>query len=84
VDGCVVDDSCKLLSQKRFKTVIRHLICASLLLGPLSCGVVDAQNSQEKKTREDVVRVPAIGEGLCVSNVFQSWKVTITLRAEME
>ena len=29
-------------------------------------------HSQEKMPREDVIDVPAIGEGLCVSNVFQS------------
>ena len=28
--------------------------------------------AQQKMPREDVVEVPAIGEGLCVSNVFQS------------
>ena len=36
------------------------------------CGALPAQDLPEKMPREDVVDVPAIGEGLCVSNVFQT------------
>jgi sialate O-acetylesterase len=31
-----------------------------------------SQENQQKMPREDVVQVPAVGKGLCVSNVFQS------------
>jgi len=43
-----------------------------LLLGLLCCGSVYAQDSRKQLPREDVVEVPAIGKGLCVSNVFQT------------
>ena len=45
-----------------------HGVDMALLCG----GVVHSQESQRKMPREDVVSVPAIGEGLCVSNVFQT------------
>lgn len=35
-------------------------------------GTVYAQNRQQKMPKENVVDVPAVGEGLCVSNLFQS------------
>jgi len=35
-------------------------------------GVVFAQEARQRMPREDVIDVPAIGEGLCVSNVFQT------------
>ena len=52
--------------------MFRHLSSACLLLGLLSCGIVHSQDSQEKMPREDVVQIPAIGKGLCVSNIFQT------------
>ena len=52
--------------------MFQHLIPTSLLLGLLSCGVVYSQDSQERMPREDVVQVPAIGKGLCVSSIFQT------------
>jgi hypothetical protein len=50
----------------------RHMILPCLLLVSLSWGIVQAQDRPEKMSREDVVLVPAIGEGLCVRNVFQT------------
>lgn len=49
-----------------------HLILSCLLLALFFCGIVHSQDRQEKMPHEDVVQVPAIGKGLCVSNVFQS------------
>ena len=51
--------------------MLRHL-SPYLLLCLLCCGAAHAQDGQKKLPREDVVEVPAIGEGLCVSNVFQA------------
>jgi sialate O-acetylesterase len=51
--------------------MFRHLIL-SCLLSCLCCGLVRSQESREELPREDVVDVPAIGNGLCVSNVFQT------------
>ena len=50
----------------------RHLMLSCLSLGLLCCGMAHAQDGQKKLPREDVVEVPAIGKGLCVSNVFQA------------
>ena len=52
--------------------MFRHLILSCMLLGLLCCGIANAQGSQKKLPREDVVDVPAIGKGLCVSNIFQT------------
>jgi len=52
--------------------MFRHLFLTSLFVGLLLCGAVRAQNSQQKMPREDVIDVPAIGDDLCVSNLFQS------------
>ncbi len=50
-------------------TILRLAVLSALT----SClGVVHGENTESKMPREDVVEVPAIGEGLCVSNVFQS------------
>ena len=38
----------------------------------LCCEVAHAQQRGKSMPREDVIEVPAIGDGLCVSNVFQS------------
>lgn len=50
----------------------RNLILSCLLLVLFSCGIVFSQDRPAKMPREDVVLVPAIGKGLCVSNVFQA------------
>lgn len=46
-----------------------------LSAGLFLLGMVHAQNPPRKMPREDVVEVPAIADGLCVSNVFQSHMV---------
>lgn len=50
--------------------MFRFLLTLGLLLS-LPAPKVSGQ-SQQKMPRENVVEIPAIGEGLCVSNVFQS------------
>jgi sialate O-acetylesterase len=52
--------------------MFRHLVLSCVLSGVFYCGIANAQDSQKKLPREDVVEVPAIGKGLCVSNVFQT------------
>ena len=47
----------------------RSLVFSCLLIGLLSWGMA---HGQDRMPREDVVSVPAIGEGLCVSNVYQA------------
>lgn len=51
--------------------MFRHPILTSLFLGLLLSGAVCAQDSRQRMPREDVIDVPAIGDGLCVSNLFQ-------------
>lgn len=52
---------------------MRDWMTAGLALGFLLLnGPLDAQDGRKKLPPEDVVDVPAIGEGLSVSNVFQS------------
>ncbi len=51
---------------------MRDWMTAGLVLGLLSNGSLEAQDGRKKPPPEDVVDVPAIGEGLSVSNVFQS------------
>jgi sialate O-acetylesterase len=46
-----------------------------LSAGVFLFGTVHAQNAPQKMPREDVVEVPAIADGLCVSNLFQSHMV---------
>jgi sialate O-acetylesterase len=48
----------------------RILLCLALPLAPLH-----AQGVPRNLPKQDVVQVPAIGEGLCVSNAFQSHMV---------
>ena len=60
-----------IVRQKGFK-MHRHVVLSCLLLALFSCAIVHAQDRQGKMPQEDVVRVPAIGKGLCVSNVFQT------------
>lgn len=52
--------------------MLRYLIVLSLFLGLPSNGEVRGQQSSQRMPREDVVEFPAIGDGLCVSNVFQT------------
>jgi sialate O-acetylesterase len=52
--------------------MFRAPVLLSLFLGLFSTGTVDAQGTQQRMPREDVIDVPAIGDGLCVSNVFQT------------
>lgn len=49
----------------------RFVLVPHILLG-LCCDVASAQPPPQKMPRENVVEIPAIGEGLCVSNLFQS------------
>lgn len=46
-----------------------------VLFGLLLPGTLAAQDTSQQMPKENVVDVPAIGEGLCVSNVFQSGMV---------
>jgi hypothetical protein len=55
--------------------MIRELMTMSLALGLLTDGAWGQQDGRKKLPPEDVVEVPAIGEGLSVSNVFQSHMV---------
>ncbi len=50
----------------------RNAAVLSLLLFLFPFGIVHIQAGQRTMPREDVVRVPAVGEGLCVSNLFQT------------
>ncbi|MFK8112995.1 MAG: hypothetical protein AB8B91_12370 [Rubripirellula sp.] len=50
----------------------RFSIHSLMLIGLLLQGTLRAQNGSEKMPRENVIDVSAIGEGLCVSNLFQS------------
>jgi len=43
-----------------------------LLLALLAVGAASAADKKKAMPREDVVEVPAIGQGLCVSNAFQT------------
>ncbi|MBM80580.1 MAG: hypothetical protein CMJ78_08305 [Planctomycetaceae bacterium] len=49
--------------------MLRTPFLLSLLFSLTANAIVPAQ---ERLPREDVVEIPAIGDGLCVSNVFQS------------
>lgn len=52
--------------------MFRFPFLSILLLGVLLQGTLCAQGRSQKMPKEDVVDVPAIGDDLCVSNVFQS------------
>ena len=52
--------------------MFRHLILPYVLFCSLSCGIVRSHDSREKMPQEDVVQVPVIGKGLCMSSVFQT------------
>lgn len=47
-------------------------LCTALSLGLMLHGNIDAQDRSMKMPKENVIDVPAISDGLCVSNVFQS------------
>ena len=51
--------------------MIRNLILAGCWMGLVFAGTVQAQNNRNLP-REHVIDVPAIGDGLCVHNAFQS------------
>lgn len=51
--------------------MIRRLILSCMVMSLLFGSVVHAQD-RKNMPREDVIDVPAIGKGLCVSNLFQS------------
>ena len=55
--------------------MIRDLLWAFLVLGSVLSGALGAQDDRKKMPPEDVVDVPAIGKGLCVSNIFQTHMV---------
>jgi sialate O-acetylesterase len=57
--------------QKEFN-MYQCLILSCSLLSLFTWGIVHAQGRQESMPPEDVVEVPAIGKGLCVSNIFQT------------
>jgi sialate O-acetylesterase len=52
--------------------MLRYLALACFLPVSWFSLNANAQDAQDKMPREDVVQVPAIGEGLCLSNVFQA------------
>jgi len=52
--------------------MFRHLTSSCVLLALFHCGIIHAQDSRKELPREDVVIVPAISKGLCVSNIFQA------------
>jgi sialate O-acetylesterase len=50
----------------------RLLSFSIFLFGLLLSDTLNAQDDSRRMPREDVIDVPAVGDGLCVSNVFQS------------
>jgi len=52
--------------------MFRRMILACLLPALLAGGAAKAADAKKAMPKEDVVDVPAIGQGLCVSNVFQT------------
>ncbi|MDA0809673.1 MAG: hypothetical protein O3B68_16880 [Planctomycetota bacterium] len=52
--------------------MLRNCLLLSLVLCVVSGGSLRSQERPRPLPREDVIDIPAIGEGLCVSNVFQS------------
>ncbi|MCA9249438.1 MAG: hypothetical protein KDA42_20090, partial [Planctomycetales bacterium] len=51
------------------KRFVRHFLLMATVV--LSCATERAADAQQLP-KEDVIEVPAIGEGLCVSNIFQT------------
>lgn len=52
--------------------MLRRMTLPCLLVALLAGGVAMAADTKKAMPKEDVVDVPAIGEGLCVSNAFQT------------
>ena len=50
----------------------RHLVLKWVIVALIPCAMIHAQGKPGKMPQADVVEVPAIGKGLCVSNVFQT------------
>jgi sialate O-acetylesterase len=59
-------------AQEKVDAMFRKMILACLLPALLIGGVAMAADAKKAMPKEDVVDVPAIGEGLCVSNAFQT------------
>ncbi len=66
---CTPSDAHKI---QRELTVFRLSLCTIWIFGSLLPCAIRAQDRQQRMPREDVIDVPTIGPGLCVSNVFQS------------
>ena len=56
----------------RFRAAWNRFILPCCLLAPLVVGVTAAAAATKGMPKEDVIEVPAIGAGLCVSNAFQT------------
>ena len=52
--------------------MLRNPVTLCLFLSLLANDSLYSQDRPERLPREDVIEIPAIGEGLCVSNAFQS------------
>ncbi len=52
--------------------MLRRIVLSCLSLTIMTGGLAVAADRKQPMPREDVVQVPAIGEGLCLSNVFQT------------
>lgn len=52
--------------------MFRQLSWLCVLLGWFSCGVVHSRSIPREMPKEDVIDVPAVGEGLCLHNLFQT------------
>ncbi len=50
----------------------RYVVLLCLVWAWIFCGTAPALGRPEKMPQEDVVDVPAMGQGLCVSNLFQT------------
>ncbi|MGD2019304.1 MAG: hypothetical protein PVJ89_14375 [Planctomycetota bacterium] len=51
---------------------LRRVLRGAVLLGAFGVGAAASVSAAQQLPKEDVIDVPAIGEGLCVSNLFQS------------
>ncbi len=52
-----------------------HSVLFNLIIVLLSCPMVHAQGNTQKMPKEDVIDIPAMDAGLCVSNAFQTNRV---------
>ncbi len=62
----------KLIVLRKDYNMHRYLIFTCLMLALFLCDILRAQGREGRMPREDVVEIPSIEKGLCVSNVFQS------------